>query len=124
MSETHDFDNTVLAILDREPAVRSAVQSLSDAGYEFEVIEGEKGKAHLDPRVEGGTMAAVRELISAFGDQQGLRDRLNAELDRGNQVLSVNATPDEADEAVRILRDHGGEYVWRFGTWAFTRIGD
>jgi hypothetical protein len=39
-------------------------------------------------------------------------------------VISVDTEPDEAAEAIQILQDHGGEYIWKFGTWTFTRIGE
>lgn len=124
MSEIHEFDNTVVAVLDRVPAAQSAVDRLADAGYEFEVISGEEGKGHLDPGGEEGMGATVKRLLNAFGDQQRILERLQQELDEGNLVISVETVPDEADEAVRILRDHGGSYVWKFGTWTFTRIGE
>lgn len=124
MTEIHDFDDTVIAILDPEPDVGNAVDRLSKAGYDLEVLQGDEGKEHLDPAGEKGAAATVKRLLNAFGDQYRVLDRLYAELDEGNLVVSVNSPPDEADEAVRILQDHGGEYIWKFGTWTFTRIGE
>jgi hypothetical protein len=49
---------------------------------------------------------------------------LAAELDDGNLVISVEAEPDEADEAVRILQDHDGEFIWKLGSWTYTRVGE
>jgi hypothetical protein len=51
-------------------------------------------------------------------------ERLSRELDNGKLVISVEAKPDEAEDAIRILRDHGGEFIWKLGSWTFTRIGD
>jgi hypothetical protein len=124
LTEIHDFDDTVIAILDHEPAAADAVDRLEEAGYEFEVLKGEEGKAHLDPAGEEGARATVKRLLSAFGDQYRVLDRLRSELDEGNLVVSVHSPPDEAAEAVKILRDHGGEYIWKFGTWTFTKIGE
>lgn len=123
-SEVHDFDNTVVAILDYEPNVADAVEQLSDAGYDFEVLRGDDGKEHLDPAGDKGAKATVKRLLAAFGDQYRVLDRLYAELDKGHLVVSVDSTPDQAKEAVRILQDHGGEYIWKFGSWTFTRIGE
>lgn len=123
MAEIHDFDDTVVAVLDREPAVEEAMGRLSKAGYEYEMLVGAEGKAHLDPSGENDAMATVKRLINAFGDQYRVLDRLTAELNEGKVVVSVDSTPDEADEAVKILQDHGGSYIWKFGTWTFTRIG-
>lgn len=124
MTEIHDFDDTVIAILDHEPAAADAVGRLSEAGYDFEVLQGEEGKDHLDPGGTNGAKATVKRLLNAFGDQYRVLDRLQAELDDGNLVISVESTPDQADQAVKILQDHGGEYIWKFGTWTFTRIGE
>lgn len=123
-SEVHDFDDTVIAILDHEPEAANAVDRLADAGYAFEVLRGEEGKDHLDPAGEKSARATVKRLLNAFGDQYRVLDRLYAELEEGNLVVSVDSPPEEADEAVRILQDHGGEYIWKFGSWTFTRIGE
>jgi len=124
VEDIHDFDDTVVAILGHEPDVRDAVQSLTDAGYEFEVLRGEEGKAHLDPAGEKGAGATIKRLLNAFGDQYRVLERLTEELDEGHLVISVDTQPDEAAEAIQILQDHGGEYIWKFGTWTFTRIGE
>lgn len=123
-SGVHDFDNTVVAILDREPTTQNAVDRLGEAGYEFEVLAGVDGKEHLDPAGEKNTVAMVKRLLNAFGDQTRVLETLYEELDNGNLVISVDTRPDEADEAVRILQEHGGSYIWKFGTWTFTRIGE
>lgn len=123
-SGVHDFDNTVIAILDREPTTQSAIDQLADAGYVYEVLAGEDGKRHLDPAGEKSAAATIKRLLNAFGDQYRVLDTLHEELDRGNMVISVDTMPDEADQAVRILQEHGGSYIWKFGTWTFTRIGE
>ncbi|HEX6286072.1 MAG TPA: hypothetical protein VFZ80_01175 [Acidimicrobiia bacterium] len=124
MAEIHDFDDTVVAILDQEPAVHDAVEGLVAAGYEVEVLRGEEGKEHLDPAGESGTIATVKRLLNVFGDQHRIIERLYRELDAGNMVVSVDAKPEEADEAIRILQDHGGHFVWKLGAWTFARIGE
>lgn len=124
MTDIHDFDDTVVAILDHEPAVTGAVDRLSAAGYDFEVLSGAEGKEHLDPGGEQGAKATVKRLLNAFGDQYRVLDRLRTGLDEGKLVISVDTTPDQAEDAVRILQDHGGDYIWKFGKWTFTRIGD
>jgi hypothetical protein len=123
-SGTHDFDNTVVAILGRDPVASNAVDRLAEAGYEFEVLAGDEGKAHLDPAGEKSPIATIKRLLNAFGDQYRVLETLYGELDHGNIVISIDTVPDEADDAVRILREHGGSYIWKFGTWTFTRIGE
>ena len=124
MTEIHDFDDTVIAILDREPDVRDAVEGLEAAGYDFEVLRGEEGKEHLDPSGQQGAKATVKRLFNAFGDQHRILDRLYTELDQGKLVVSVDAGPDQAGGAIEILREHGGEFIWRLGKWTFNRIGE
>ncbi|MGD2059957.1 MAG: hypothetical protein PVF87_03760 [Acidimicrobiia bacterium] len=124
MTDIHDFDDTVVAILDERPAVADAVDRLSAAGYDLEVLRGAEGKDHLDPTGQKGAKATVKRLLNAFGDQYRVLDRLQSALDRGDIVVSVDSPPDEAADAVRILRDHGGEYIWKFGSWTFTKIGE
>lgn len=64
----------------------------------------------------------MKRLVSAFGDQYRLLERLYEELDTGNLVVSVDATPEEATDAVLIMQDHGGEFIWKLGSWTYTQI--
>jgi hypothetical protein len=122
MAEPHDFDNTVVAILDEEPLVREATEGLSDAGYDFEVLVDEEGREHIDPSSEEGLMATLNQLITAFGDQHRIIDRLDDALERGRIVISVDVEDEDPSGAISILRDHGGHYVWKLGEWTFTPI--
>lgn len=124
MAEIHDFDDTVVAILSDPEAADAAIAELRAAGYDIEILEGEDGKKHLDPAGQSGAIATVKRLVNAFGDQYRLLERLHAELDEGNQVISVDAEPEAAEEAVRILQEHDGEFIWRLGTWTYTRVGE
>ncbi len=122
--EGHDFDNTIVAILDEEPAVQDAAQGLAASGYDFEVLSGEEGRAHIHPGSEDGVMPAVKRLLKAFGDQHRIIDRLDDALQQGKVVVSVEMDDDEPGDAISILKDHGGHYIWKLGDWTFTRIGD
>lgn len=124
MAEIHDFDDTVVAILSARDEAEGAIARLRSAGYDIEVLEGESGKDHLDPAGESGPVATVKRLINAFGDQYRVLERLSRELDEGNLVISVEADPDEADDVVSILQDHDGEFIWKLGTWTYTRVGE
>lgn len=124
LAELHGFDDTVVAILSDPEKAEGAIARLTAAGYEVEVLEGESGKEHLDPASETGPVATVKRLLNAFGDQHRVVERLSHELDQGNLVMSVEAAPDEADDAVSILQDHDGEFIWKLGTWTYTRVGE
>lgn len=124
MEDIHDFDNTVIAIIEDGDTAEKAVSELRSAGYEVEILQGEEGKQHLDPAGEAGPVATIKRMLNVFGDQYRILERLNAELDDGNRVISVDSEPDEATRAVEILQEHGGEFMWKLGTWTYSRIGD
>lgn len=122
--EQHDFENTVVAILDRAPAVRSASEGLAEAGYEYEILEGEEGREHLDPGSDDGLIGAVRSFIKTFGDQHRIIDRLDDALQAGKLVVSVEIDDEDPGDAISILKEHGGHFIWRLGEWTFAPIGD
>lgn len=124
LDEVHDFDDTVVAIISHPGGASDAVASLTEAGYEVEVLSGQEGKEHLDPVGESGPIAAVKRLLNAFGDQYRVLERLYTELDDGNLVVSVDTEAGGADDAIRILQEHDGEFIWRLGTWTYSRMGD
>lgn len=122
MSEKHDFDNTVVAILDEKPVARDAVESLSAAGFDFEVLAGEEGRQHLDPDEGDGWAGKLRDLLTTFGDQKRIVKRLGEALEEGKLVVSVDIADQEPADAIGILKNHGGRYIWRLGEWTFTPI--
>ena len=122
ITQVHDFDDTAVAVFGGNAAIDDVIAKLVAAGYDPEVIQGEEGKRHLDPGGEQGGAATLKRLLTAFGDQYRLLERLREELDRGNVVVSVDATPDEATDAVVIMQDNGGEFIWKLGSWTYTQI--
>lgn len=124
MAETHDFDDTVVAIFDDPAAGAAAAAELSAGGFDLEILRGEEGRNHLDTSSESGPAAIVNQLLNSFGDQTRIAERLDAELEKGASVISVDAGPDEAGKAGEILKEHGGEFIWRLGAWTFLQIED
>lgn len=124
MSEQHDFTNTVVAILDERPIAGDAIEMLSSADYDFEVLVGEEGRRHIDPRSGDGWTGKLKSLLTAFADQQRIIERLDEALQRGKTVVSIDVTDTEPEEAIEVLKDHGGHYIWRLGEWTFTPIED
>jgi hypothetical protein len=124
MTTKKSLTNTVVAIMDPRADGKDAVADLTAAGYEVDVMHGAEGKDRLDPRGErGGVMATVQRLINAFGDEFRVLDQLEAAVDEGKVVVSVDIDADDPGPAVDILREHGGTYIWKFDRWTFTRIG-
>lgn len=124
LEEIHDFDNTVIAVIDTRDESEQAVSELKRAGYDVEVLRGDEGKEHLDTEGESGAGAAMKRLLNVFGDQYRILDRLTAELDAGNTVISVDAEPEEGTKAVEILQDLDAEFMWKLGSWTYSRVGD
>jgi hypothetical protein len=121
MGDSHSFENTVVAVLSAGSS-NEALERLSAAGYVFEVMEGESGSRHLSPGEKEGFWAALKRAAAALGDETRVLDRLDSELAEGNIVVSVDISGREGRQAVSILREHGGEFIWRFGDWTFTPI--
>lgn len=124
MDEIHDFDNTVVAVINSHDRAEKAVSELQGAGYQVESLRGEAGQEHLDPEGESGAAATMKRLLNVFGDQYRILDRLTAELDAGNSVVSVDAGPDEATRAVEILQSHDADFMWKLGSWTYSEVGD
>jgi hypothetical protein len=124
LDDIHDFDNTVVAVLSDEATVDEERAALSAAGYEVEILKGDEGKAHLDAVGQTGAVATIKRLVDAFGDRFRVAEKLERELEKGNVVISVDAKPDEAEEAVNVLREHGADFIWKLGSWTFTRVGE
>jgi hypothetical protein len=124
LDDIHDFDNTVVAVLSDEATVDEVSAALSAAGYEVEILKGDEGKAHLDAVGQTGAVATIKRLVDAFGDRFRVAEKLERELEKGNVVISVDAKPDEAEEAVNVLREHRADFIWKLGSWTFTRVGE
>lgn len=124
MPEVHDFDDTVVAIFDQPSVAEEAIRDLKEAGYEYELLEGEDGMRQLDPAGQTGAKATLKRILTAFGDQFRIAERLGAELAKGAVVLSVDAGSEVADDAARILKEHGGEFVWKLGAWTYAQVED
>jgi hypothetical protein len=124
LAEVHDFDDTVVAVISDRQSADDAAAELTAAGYDVEVLAGAEGQDHLDPAGETGPVATVKRLLNAFGDQYRILDRLNSELDVGNIVISVDAKGEDAEEAVRILNQYEGEFIWKLGAWTYSPAGD
>lgn len=113
-----------MAVFDDVSIAEETATQLSGAGYEYELLHGEEGLRQLDPAGETGPGATMKRLLTAFGDQFRIAERLGAELSKGGAVISVDANSSDPDGAVRILQDHGGEFIWKLGTWTYTQVED
>ncbi len=121
--QTHDFSNSVIAVFEADQT-EGVIHDLRAARLEAEVLTGAVGRSHLDATAGGGFIAGLKKLARSFGDETRIVGALDAALEQGKSVISVDAAEDRAPEAAQIMENHGGTYVWRFGEWSFNRVGD
>lgn len=122
MEDTHTFDNTVVAVLQKGHDASQVVDRLGKAGYEVEILKGESGSTHLDPGGDAGFWASIKRAASSLGDEKLVLEQLDSALSEGSVVISVDLDDRDGKDAVSILRDHGSEYLWKFGAWTFVPI--
>jgi hypothetical protein len=119
-----DRTDTVVAIIDDHAKGRDAVAALAAEQFPAELFHGEAGKAALAPdREEEGVSALVSKLAIVFGDETRILDRMEAALDKGASVVSVDVTSDEAARVATVLEEHDAHDMWRLGEWSFNRVG-
>jgi hypothetical protein len=124
VDEIHDFDDTVVAVFDDSSVVPDVTGELAAAGYRYEVLQGDDGRRHLDPGGETGAGATVKRLLNVFGDQYRVLEHLYEKLDEGAVVVSVDAEQGATGDAVEILQNHDGEFIWKLGAWTYTQVAE
>jgi len=118
-----DPTDTVVAIIDDPETGRAAVAALAAEQFPAELLHGEEGRASLTTDQEEGASGALTKMLRAFGDEVRIVDRLEASLEMGASVLTVDVDSDQAARVAVILEDHGAHDMWRLGEWSFNRIG-
>lgn len=120
--DAHQLDRQVVAVI--ENGGDHAIDDLRAAGYDVEVLEGEEGRRHLDADgSEHGGGVRVQRIISMFGEERRILERLDEALESGLKVVAVH-TPDDPAEVTSMLQDAGSEWIWRFDGWTHERAGD
>ncbi|REK12535.1 MAG: hypothetical protein DWQ40_11360 [Actinobacteria bacterium] len=122
MTDIHSLQNTVVAVFESPDDAKAAAEQLASAGYEIEVLQGEEASDHLDPEGDEGIWASLKRLASALGDERRILNRLDREVAEGNVAVSVDIEDGDAAPAIKIMRECGGRFIWKFGEWAFTPI--
>jgi len=118
-----DRTDTVVAIIDDHATGRDAVAALAAEQFSAELLHGEEGKAALAPNQEEGVSALASKVAIVFGDEARILDRMEAALDQGASVVSVDVTSDEAARVATVLEEHDAHDMWRLGEWSFNRVG-
>ncbi|HEY0792506.1 MAG TPA: hypothetical protein VGD78_15690 [Chthoniobacterales bacterium] len=117
-------ENQVYAVFDRADFAEQAATALNGAGFGPEKIgalEGPADASRLAP-VAGnqGMLAKLSHLGVDFGDQdRPYLEQYKAELENGRTVLAVVVQDDAEAAAVhKILTEHQGRGVTKYGKWA------
>ena len=116
-------DTTVVAVIDDREAGRDAVAALSGEQFAAEVFVGEEGLERLRADQEEGVPSVVAKMAMALGDEVRIMERLEAALEAGASVVSVDVSDDQAAQAATILEEYDAHDMWRLGEWSFNRIG-
>ncbi|HEX6145674.1 MAG TPA: hypothetical protein VF083_02780 [Acidimicrobiia bacterium] len=115
--------NTVVAVIDDREAGRNAVAALSGEQFAAEVFVGQEGLDRLRSDQEEGVPSVMAKMAMAFGDEVRIMKRLEAAIEAGATVVTVDVSDDQAARVATILEEYDGHDMWRLGEWSFNRIG-
>lgn len=117
--DTVKLEDRVVAVISSVDAGEAAT-ALGSQGFGVEVLRSEADVERLEPK-QGGLAGALSKAAALFGDEMRIIDQIERTLSEGNQVLVVTAG-DRADQAVRLLEEHGALATWDFGTWTWVKV--
>jgi hypothetical protein len=117
----------VIAVIDYDRNVRSAVETLAGAGVahgDLATYAGEDGIRQVDAQgvYSGGLKHIVRGLQRWTVEGDHLR-QYEGELARGHRVLEIHANGRRRRDAiVQILRNHGAHFINAYGPWTIESV--
>lgn len=115
--------NEVVGVVAR-PEADEIADEARDAGFEVEILCGSDDADAIDVGGEDtGTFGKVMRFFQEGEEKDTLRT-FAERLRSGDVVVRILGVDDRADEAGEILARHGGESVWHYGRWTYTRIAD
>jgi hypothetical protein len=124
----HPCDD-VLAVIDDDAGVKTTIAALRAAGFtaaDIHVFRGRQGVTALARAWwrHSGVPAFLAPFVAAIlSDEQGIGEIYESEGLAGHTVLAVHTrSPDDVDEATRVLRGWGAHDTWYFGRWTMTAV--
>ena len=119
----------LFAVIDKQSMAEAAIDELGRNGFqraEMHVFSGEPGSRQIDPSGKGhGALAQVFRALQQSSRERGDAQTYADESLEGHCVLGVRARTNEArEQALQILRSHGGRFFNFYGTWSSYRIPD
>jgi len=119
--------NRVIAHMDDPDAVAAAIDDLTEAGFDRDqifVLCGPKGAERLD--VTGrhhGLRGRVYRFFEWIIDAHEVLLQSEQHLAAGGLVIGVPADEADMETVSRVLRQHGGHYIFHFARSTFQRLG-
>ena len=117
----------VLAVIDDDARVEATIDALHTAGFteaDIHIFRGREGVTALARAWwrHSGVPAFLAPIVAAvLSDEQDIEEIYESEGLAGHTVLAVHThSPDDVDEASRVLRDWGAHDTWYFGRWTMT----
>jgi hypothetical protein len=117
----------VLAVIEDDTSVATTVAALQRAGFteaDIHIFRGHAGVTALARAWwrHSGMPAFLGPFVSALlSDERDIEQIYDSEGLAGHTILAVHArTPDDIDEATRVLREYGAHDTWYFGRWTTT----
>jgi hypothetical protein len=111
--------NAVVGIIDDPRELLQAAGDLRSAGFEPEVLCGERGVNRIESA--GGSARDVRltrAVQGLFGYEADHSDRHTKALEQGNFVVLVGSSDDETTDRIRdVFATHGGHFVNYYSKW-------
>ncbi len=96
--------------------------ALTNAGFDIEVMEGPTDVNRID--VDGAGIAAKIVRFLQFGEERDTLEHFRSRLSMGDDLIRVIDVGDRAEEAGKILVDHGGDTIWHYGRWTYRKLHD
>ena len=112
----------LFGVIDDPREGATALAELQAAGFAMDrltLLRGTEGAARIDASGDRSTRARLRQLLSfAIADQMPDFAVYEAAVRDGRSVIAVRVTSDADKASARaILKEHGGHFINRYGSW-------
>lgn len=114
------FENDEVAAVSPAGTCNDVVDSLKQAGFEVELLEGPFDADSID--IEGDDIGSKIVRFFQQGEELDTLRHFKERLEAGDNVVRVIGVGERADEAAQIIVDQGGETVWHYGEWTYRKL--
>jgi hypothetical protein len=117
-SEASFPTEAIVGVIEEPREVLSAVKDLRSAGYEPEVLCGDRGVERIENA--GGSardVRLIRVVQGLFGYEAEHTARHTKELEKGNFLVLVKNEDGSTDKVRDVFADHDGRFVNYYSRW-------